>query len=180
MKHTNNTAGICINRLSRTGGPALWFNEIANCYLVEKLEGRAIFDFDKVIPVPKALYCFLNEEQAKALAAENKRRFGWSHWFDYCCDRWGCKGNGLVRYYDSEQILFETPYAPPTGVVLRLCELYPEMSLKLEFLVAGTDISGSFTYQNGKEAAYSTALEFQDQEKLQNDYHQTNLTMEAA
>jgi hypothetical protein len=149
--------GTCINKLTLESGPSIWDLEIQKLFF-RKIEGaRWIFDFDTVIPVPPALYHF-PEEDAELHAKQNKKQFGWAHWFDYCCDKWGCKGNGVIEMFDSKSIHFTTDYSPPFGIVQRLSELFPELSLSLRYHVVGTDILGEMNLFDGEVKSIRESL----------------------
>jgi hypothetical protein len=60
---------------------------------------------------------------------ENKKKYGYAHWYDYCNDQWGTKWEAqrIECEFDHEtddvlKVQFETAWCPPTGVYEKLIE----------------------------------------------------------
>jgi len=105
---------------------------------VEKL--AAAFDRGEfcqaVIPVPEDLLRDgastsggPNAEQYDQIRAENLEKFGYSNWYDFCVNNWGCKWDISIaeecdRSEDGMSFSgsFDSAWAPPTGIVQRLTE----------------------------------------------------------
>lgn len=62
------------------------------------------------------------------ILVENFRNYGYTTWYEWCWDKWGCKwnaGNVEIGSVDEEnkiKIQFSTPWSPPLGWLKALCE----------------------------------------------------------
>lgn len=59
---------------------------------------------------------------------ENFRNYGFTTWYDWCCEKWGCKWNAgdtsVSSVNDENEVMieFRTPWSPPSGWLKALCE----------------------------------------------------------
>ncbi len=59
---------------------------------------------------------------------ENFRNYGYTTWYEWCCDKWGCKWNagditiGDVDKENKLKVRFHTPWSHPTGWLKALCD----------------------------------------------------------
>lgn len=61
----------------------------------------------------------------------NKVRYGATSWYDWCCDNWGTKWNAYSNEQeDDDTIIFETAWSNPEPVMLKLSEMYPEVTIE--------------------------------------------------
>lgn len=73
-------------------------------------------------------------------------------WYDWCCEHWGTKWNAYSdKKVDDDTISFETAWAPPLPIMVKLSELYP--NTLIEHWWADEDVGhnvGHTIYQGGK------------------------------
>lgn len=86
-------------------------------------------------------------------AVENKLQYDATDWYDWSCSNWGTKWNayGFECGEEDNRLVFDTAWSPPTPVIKRLSELYPEV--RLEHAWADEDIGrnvGSVSYLGGE------------------------------
>jgi len=111
------------------------------------------FDFNMVIPYPEEFR--FKDEEHKTLGYEGFReKYGYdakdgfnSGGYEWCVDNWGTKWNaGKVIRLDlpSGQITltFDTAWSPPTPVVKKLSELFPDLYLRLDYFECLMRFSG--------------------------------------
>ena len=112
------------------------------------------FDFEKVLPTPKEL---LDEpapaEKNKAKA--NEIQYGAKDWYDWRVNNWGCKwGIGEDTQINIKRgtcgMGFETAWAPPTGIIKKLSEMFPNLKFKLAYVEPGMVFAGVFTAKAGE------------------------------
>lgn len=62
------------------------------------------------------------------ILVENFRNYGYTTWYEWCWDKWGCKWNasnieiGSVDKENKIKIQFSTPWSPPLGWLKTLCK----------------------------------------------------------
>jgi len=92
---------------------------------------------NEFIPVPEDLKItsgFLgNGDEQKELerkTAENREKYGYGNWYDYCCGEWGTKwdvgGDGQTDIHPDGKMLFTTfdsAWSPPVNAYMKLEEL---------------------------------------------------------
>ena len=125
-------------------------------------------DFMKIHPYPKALDITAGREGAddspeqKALVAaeeSNLDKYGYKNWYDWCVNNWGTKWNAggdnpdmMVDYdYDEDGdtvialFQFDTAWAPPLGVMQKLKDDHPELSIECRYHEPGVGFFGVWT-----------------------------------
>lgn len=118
----------------------------------DEIEPR--FDFNAVVPYP-ARFAERDAEFARLSQKERSARFargetdgfnsGGKEWRD---KYWGVKWNAfdvLRRDYEHPCITFQTPWGPPTPVIVVLHKLFPTCSLRLEYFERGCEECGGFS-----------------------------------
>ena len=133
-------------------------------------------DFQKIHPYPPELDITAGREGAddspeqKALVAAEKsnlKRYGYRNWYDWCVNNWGTKWNAggdndamQVDYdedVDNQSIAlfqFDTAWAPPLGVLEKLMETHPELSIECRYHEPGVGFFGVWT--DGSDRCYET------------------------
>jgi len=133
-------------------------------------------DFMKIHPYPKALDITAGREGAddspeqKALVAaeeSNLEKYGHRNWYDWCVNNWGTKWNAggdndaMQVDYDEDQgnqgtalFQFDTAWAPPLGVLEKLMETHPELSIECRYHEPGVGFFGVWT--DGSDRCYET------------------------
>ena len=112
-------------------------------------------DFQKIHPYPPELDITAGREGAddspeqKALVAaeeSNLKKYGYKNWYDWCVNNWGTKWNAggdndaMQVDYDEDVgnqgialFQFDTAWAPPLGVLEKLMETHPELSIECRY-----------------------------------------------
>jgi len=134
-------------------------------------------DFMKIHPYPKALDITAGREgpddspEQKALVAaeeSNLDKYGHKNWYDWCVNNWGTKWNAggdnpdmMVDYdYDEDGdtvialFQFDTAWAPPLGVLEKLMDTHPELSIECRYHEPGVGFFGVWT--DGSDRCYET------------------------
>ena len=134
-------------------------------------------DFMKIHPYPKALDITAGREgpddspEQKALVAaeeSNLAKYGHKNWYDWCVNNWGTKWNAggdnpdmMVDYdYDEDGdtvialFQFDTAWAPPLGVLEKLMDTHPELSIECRYHEPGVGFFGVWT--DGVDRCYET------------------------
>jgi len=131
----------------------------------------------KIHPYPKALDITAGREgpddspEQKALVAaeeSNLDKYGHKNWYDWCVNNWGTKWNAggdnpdmMVDYdYDEDGdtvialFQFDTAWAPPLGVLEKLMDTHPELSIECRYHEPGVGFFGVWT--DGSDRCYET------------------------
>ena len=133
-------------------------------------------DFMKIHPYPKELDITAGREgpddspeQIRLVAAEksNLKRYGYRNWYDWCVNNWGTKWNAggdndaMQVDYDEDVndqgialFQFDTAWAPPLGVLEKLMETHPELSIECRYHEPGVGFFGVWT--DGSDRCYET------------------------
>jgi hypothetical protein len=133
-------------------------------------------DFMKIHPYPKELDITAGREGAddspeqKALVAaeeSNLKKYGYKNWYDWCVNNWGTKWNAggdndaMQVDYDEDVndqgtalFQFDTAWAPPLGVLDKLMETHPELSIECRYSEPGVGFFGVWT--DGVDRCYET------------------------
>lgn len=133
-------------------------------------------DFMKIHPYPPELDITAGREGAddsveqRALVKAEKsnlKRYGYKNWYDWCVNNWGTKWNAggdndamQVDYdedVDNQSIAlfqFDTAWAPPLGVMEKLMETHPELSIECRYSEPGVGFFGVWT--DGSDRCYET------------------------
>jgi hypothetical protein len=133
-------------------------------------------DFMKIHPYPPELDITAGREGAddspeqKALVAaeeSNLEKYGYKNWYDWCVANWGTKWNAggdndaMQVDYDEDVgnqsialFQFDTAWAPPLGVMEKLMETHPELSIECRYHEPGVGFFGVWT--DGSDRCYET------------------------
>ena len=133
-------------------------------------------DFQKIHPYPPELDITAGREGAddspeqKALVAAeeaNLKKHGYKNWYDWCVANWGTKWNAggdndaMQVDYDEDVnnqgialFQFDTAWAPPLGVLEKLMETHPELSIECRYHEPGVGFFGVWT--DGSDRCYET------------------------
>ena len=133
-------------------------------------------DFMKIHPYPKELDITAGREGAddspeqKALVAaeeSNLKKYGYKNWYDWCVNNWGTKwnagGDNDAMQVDFDEDVgnqgialfqFDTAWAPPLGVLEKLMETHPELSIECRYHEPGVGFFGVWT--DGSDRCYET------------------------
>lgn len=138
------------------------------------------FDFNQIIPMPKELVgttspAFVvedekyQEEYAKYLAEKDKEhsfarmpitrkmqvdylnRFGADSWYEWSLKNWDTKWNSYSHKVEGDTITFETAWSHPDIIIRTLSEMFPDVTMEVEF--ADEDIGsnlGKYYIVNGE------------------------------
>jgi hypothetical protein len=133
-------------------------------------------DFMKIHPYPPELDITAGREgpddspeQRALVAAEesNLAKYGYKNWYDWCVANWGTKWNAggdndaMQVDYDEDVgnqgialFQFDTAWAPPLGVLEKLMETHPELSIECRYHEPGVGFFGVWT--DGVDRCYET------------------------
>ena len=132
-------------------------------------------DFQKIHPYPPELDITAGREGAddspeqKALVAaeeSNLKKYGYKNWYDWCVSEWGTKWNAGGSDNADMQIdfdedvgdqgialfQFDTAWAPPLGVLEKLMDTHPELSIECRYHEPGVGFMGVWT--DGHDRCY--------------------------
>jgi hypothetical protein len=131
-------------------------------------------DFQKIHPYPPELDITAGREGAddspeqKALVAaeeSNLAKYGYRNWYDWCVNNWGTKWNAggdndaMQVDYDEDVgdqgtalFQFDTAWAPPLGVLEKLMDTHPELSIECRYHEPGVGFFGVWT--DGSDRCY--------------------------
>ena len=131
-------------------------------------------DFMKIYPYPKDLDIVAGRsgaddspEQIQLVAAEesNLKKYGYKNWYDWCVSEWGTKWNAggsdnadmqidLDEDGDDSIALFQfdTAWAPALGVLQKLRDDHPELSVECRYHEPGVGFMGVWT--DGHDRCY--------------------------
>jgi hypothetical protein len=133
-------------------------------------------DFQKIHPYPPELDITAGREgaddspeQIALVAAEesNLAKYGYRNWYDWCVNNWGTKWNAggdndaMQVDYDEDVndqgialFQFDTAWAPPLGVLEKLMDTHPELSIECRYHEPGVGFFGVWT--DGVDRCYET------------------------
>ena len=131
-------------------------------------------DFMKIYPYPKDLDIVAGRsgaddspEQIQLVAAEesNLKKYGYKNWYDWCVSEWGTKWNAGGSDNADMQIdwdedgddsialfQFDTAWAPALGVLQKLMDTHPELSIECRYHEPGVGFMGVWT--DGHDRCY--------------------------
>ena len=131
-------------------------------------------DFQKIYPYPKDLDIVAGRsgaddspEQIQLVAAEesNLKKYGYKNWYDWCVSEWGTKWNAGGSDNADMQIdfdedgddsialfQFDTAWAPALGVMQKLMDTHPELSIECRYHEPGVGFFGVWT--DGSDRCY--------------------------
>lgn len=131
-------------------------------------------DFQKIHPYPPELDIVAGRsgaddspEQKALVAAEesNLKKYGYKNWYDWCVSEWGTKWNAggdndaMMVDYDEDVdnqgtalFQFDTAWAPALGVLQKLMDDHPELSIECRYYEPGVGFMGVWT--DGQDRCY--------------------------
>lgn len=137
---------------------------------------EAVIDFDKVLPVPKELegihsgfttidgesvrqWRMEGDKTVRVDAATLAKKYGAACGLDWQIHHWGTKWNSCVsrvkkvsksKKIKSVVLSFNTAWSPPSPVIEKLAEMFPEVELTLRYYERGMAFKGKEVYEGGK------------------------------
>ena len=139
-------------------------------------------DFMKIYPYPPDLDIVAGRsgaddspEQKALVAAEqsNLKKYGYKNWYDWCVSEWGTKWNAggdndaMMVDYDEDVdnqgtalFQFDTAWAPALGVLQKLMDDHPELSIECRYYEPGVGFMGVWT--DGQDRCYDNIQGSQD------------------
>ena len=146
----------CCNTL-RITGPKKWVKEfvkaVDKCPTVEEIGDFSHFDFEDLVPVPKAL----RSDKPLVMSEEEHqwRVSNWgTKWSAYDTSGWQMHGGGKEA-----TIFFLTAWSPPTSFLLQASPKFPKCVFELNYAESGECFCGYDIIQNG-EAIESNQVEW--------------------
>ncbi|MFM0417405.1 DUF1281 family ferredoxin-like fold protein [Paraburkholderia aromaticivorans] len=83
----------------------------------------------------------------------NIKKYGFAHWYDFCCEKWGSKWGafsaGAVLADGLLVLDYDTAWCPIDGVVKKLIEMYPQFSFQCNYEEPGCAFQGELSGSNG-------------------------------
>lgn len=90
----------------------------------------------------------------------NLAKYGYKNWYDWNCAHWGTKWAPRVEDFDFHndatdgqwrvEIRYETAWAPPTGLLVKLSELFPTLTFHTTFDEESQAYVGCEIFENGE------------------------------
>lgn len=118
--------------------------------------------FEEFLPCPAELKTEIAigenyNDRVAAQEAINKEKFGYSSWYDWCVDNWGCKwdaGNENDEDLDCSdpnqvQLSFDTAWQPPVAFFEKLTEM--GFDVQAWYLEEGAGFVGKYTSDQGDD-----------------------------
>ena len=135
----------CYNRVTIYGEDLDQIKEIK-----EKLESEeTCFDFNSIIPIPKALVGTTAPPRApdSSEAKRLRKQHGHDNWYAGCVENWGTKWNSYHSDFIDEdedrlEYSFNTAWAPPEPIIHKLRELYPDVGITAFYDEPGMEFAG--------------------------------------
>ena len=123
--------------------------------ILEKyIDNEIDFNFNLIIPMP-AHQPDPNKPNLFNAGADigikESTKFGRNNWYDWSCAHWGTKWNACNTLLNLEEneVAFDTAWAPPDPIFHKLCEMYPDEEMSLEYTEGGMGFAGILTNVNG-------------------------------
>jgi len=82
---------------------------------------------------------------------DNIINYGYSTWYDWCIDKWGCKWNACSSEIKDHEMVFETAWSAPIPIFLSLSKMFP--NTKFDVVYADEDMgsnTGRLTFFHGE------------------------------
>ena len=134
-------------------------NEKAIQETLSKENGRDLFDFQKIIPMPEELD-ESSDRYIKNLSIEEKLLFiketgGIDNWYDWCVKNWDTKWNAAETVVlSNKKVMFDTAWSAPFNIFKELSKKY-HTKVKVRYADEGiTENSGTIIYEDGVEIDY--------------------------
>jgi hypothetical protein len=152
----------CTNRLT-IAGPDDKIQE-----LLDKARGpdqhgnEEEFTFHSFVPMPDDVF------RGNLSMEDEKKHPGEKNWLGFCRENWGTKWDCTrVAIEDGEEggkvIHFDTAWSPPTPILDKISQLFPELSIVHEFADEGWGFVGENLYENGGLASESLCTDHESE-----------------
>lgn len=143
------------------------FEDVRNAIFKDKGEGEGEQpSLSALLPPPAAAVpsedCFSCKDGTKSLERDEY----WKPSDAVLCNyhwqiaNWGCKWDIGEAYVSEDFIQFETPWGPPSEWFVKLCAIYPDAPLMLEFEEPGMDIYGALRNVKGRVQEGTRSIEW--------------------
>ena len=130
------------------------------------------------IPVPEDLQIVagsvgdpLEQKELERKTAENREKYGYGNWYDYCCGEWGTKwdvgGQGQSDIHPDGRMLhtsFDSAWSPPVNAYEKLEKL--GFRVEAQFYEGGMAFAGTYSDGNCDELN----LEGMTADEIEQDY----------
>ena len=97
---------------------------------------------------------------------ENKKKYGYADWYDWCCNNWGTKWNACNVSISNESATsltydFDTAWSEPTPVLQALSEKYPNVDISTDANYEDPEpwVTFTTTFKGGKITSNSNAVD---------------------
>ena len=109
--------------------------------------GEKVFDFNKILPMPKVLDSDASSKLTKEESASRIKKYGHDNWYDWRVDNWGTKWdvpNAELQWEGETDLEYsiETAWAPPEGIHQALVDKFPHISISWFYREDGVQIAG--------------------------------------
>ena len=139
----------CTNRLTIVGPDDKIDELLGKAKGPDQHGNEEIFTFQSFVPMPNIVF-------RGNLSLEDEQKYpGEKNWLGWCRKYWGTKWDcGEVTIEDGTEggkvIYFNTAWSPPTPVMSKIAELFPELSIVHEFADEGWNFVGEHLFEDGK------------------------------
>lgn len=134
-----------------------WSNNILNAsdeVLKQIVNEEGEIDFNTIIPMPKELEGTVSPNRNETDAAKKLiEKYGSNNWYDWSCDNWGTKWNGVSDEpytYGEGVIHFRTAWSYPEGFIEALSKKFPDELIEFEW-EEEQGFGEAFTIKNGEK-----------------------------
>jgi hypothetical protein len=124
-------------------------------------DGKSLLS--KIAPTPQPLIDtvagWIGDVEAQnkldAQRQSNIKEFGAANWYDWNIANWGTKWDvdAEIDEFNTSDIdiilSFDSAWAPPTKAIQKLCELFPDISVRHSYLEEGVGFVGVLTIKDG-------------------------------
>jgi hypothetical protein len=138
---------------------------------------------EKLYPTPEALLIGDVPMNPDEVQLENFKLYGYKSWYDWRCDKWGCKwpesdlsiGQEYTVFGEYAEIAFnfETPWGPPIQAFNKISGDYPNILFALYYEEPGMGFCGTNVWAGGdcvEETEADLVSRYFDEEYLYSEY----------
>jgi hypothetical protein len=117
------------------------------------------FDFETLVPMPETVF-------RGNLGTQEREKYGNNNWYDWSVKHWGTKWNASNTQFHSDDVrktgrsyslefMFETAWALPEPIYTKIAEMYPDLSIVVDYSEEGMGFAGELQIVEGKINHYA-------------------------
>ena len=163
-----------------------FFDKVLVEKIAEDNSTYTAFDFNAILPMPEDLdipasstieqyaktgvldleainKMFHTEEEVKAYVracykgAENLKKYGYIHWYDWSRHNWGTKWNSYdLEILSDDSVMFNTAWSTPTGIWHEIAKQFPDLEITVTYADEDCGYNcGIITIKDGEVSEYA-------------------------